>query len=197
MGSDSDKWNRIYRDRPASPPTAARVLADHVHLLPRAGEALDLACGTGGNALLLAAHGLDTNAWDCSTEALQSLRESARLRQLTVTTQERDVTARPPVPNSFDVIVVSHFLDRGLVPLLTRALRPAGLIFYQTFISDKVSDTGPRNPAYRLAPNELLKMFAALQLIVYREEGTIGDTECGFRNEAMLIARKPENELGS
>lgn len=193
MGSNSEKWNRIYRSRDGSPPTPAQVLADYTHLLPRTGNALDLACGTGGNALLLAAHGLDTSAWDCSAEALQSLRKFAASRQLSVTTQERDVIARPPRPHSFDVIVVSRFLDRGLVPGLIQALRPAGLIFYQTFISDSISDAGPRNPEYRLAPNEFLKMFQQLQIIVHREEGSIGDTERGFRNEAMLIARKPES----
>jgi len=41
-----------------------------------------------------------------------------------------------------------------------------------------------------LAENELLHLFADLQIVVYREEGKIGDISQGFRNEALLIARK-------
>lgn len=53
------KWNARYEDS-TSLPRVAPVLADHQYLLPRTGRALDLACGLGGNALCLAAHGLDT-----------------------------------------------------------------------------------------------------------------------------------------
>ena len=35
-------------------------------------------------------------------------------------------------------------------------------------------------------------MFAPLQVLVYREEGRLGDLTRGFRNEALLVARKPQ-----
>ena len=53
-----------------------------------------------------------------------------------------------------------------------------------------MDDTGPSNPDYRLNVNELLVMFTRLRILLYREEGRIGDITRGFRNEAMLIARK-------
>ena len=96
----------------------------------------------------------------------------------------------PPEPASFDVIVVSRFLERDLVPSLVQALRADGLIYYQTFTAARVGDTGPRNPAFRLADNELLALFASLRLIVYREEGLAGDLNKGLRGEAMLVAQK-------
>lgn len=46
------------------------------------------------------------------------------------------------------------------------------------------------NPAYRLATQELLRLFHPLRILVYREEGRVGDTTCGLRNEAMLVAQK-------
>jgi len=40
------------------------------------------------------------------------------------------------------------------------------------------------------APQELLSLFQALHVLVYREEGQVGDTTRGWRHEAMLVAQK-------
>ena len=170
--------------------TPSRVLKENVHLLPKTGKALDLACGLGANALLLAEHGLNTSAWDISEVVIDKLQAYAKKLDLVILAQVRDVESYPPADMSFDVIVVSRFLERSLVSYLIQALRPNGLIFYQTFTQDRVYDTGPISPAYRLRPNELLVMFKPLKILVYREEGTVGDVRWGFRDEAMLIGRK-------
>lgn len=183
------KWNARYTDT-TSMPAAARVLLENQHLLPARGQALDLACGLGGNALLLARHGLDTWAWDIADVALTQLQDSARQLATLLHTEVRDVTAYPPPVDSFDVIVVSRFLDRSLVPHLIQALRPAGLLFYQTFTYSAVMTTGPTNPAYRLAPQELLRLLQSLHILVYREEGQVGDLSQGWRDEALLVGRK-------
>ena len=65
-----------------------------------------------------------------------------------IASQARDIIARPPPPSSFDVIVVSHFLDRRLAPAIAWALRPGGLLFYQTFAREAVTDQGPSNPEF-------------------------------------------------
>ncbi|MBI2970384.1 MAG: methyltransferase domain-containing protein [Gammaproteobacteria bacterium] len=189
--SDAEKWNRIYAaGSHGGEAAAARVLVENLHLLPEAGDALDLACGEGANALLLARCGLDTSAWDISGVVLKRLAERAESAGLSLRIEQRDVSARPPGAACFDVIVVKRFLDRALVPSLLEALRPGGLIFYQTFIREAVGRGGPSNPAYRLDRNELQALFSPLRLLVYREEGAVGDTARGFRNEALLVARK-------
>jgi SAM-dependent methyltransferase len=184
------KWNARYTENPSAP-RVAPVLADYQYLLPRTGRALDLACGVGGNALCLAAHELETWAWDISNVAVARLQTLAQQQGLVLHAEVRDVVATPPAPESFDVIVVSRFLERGLAPALMQALRPAGLLFYQTFTAVSVDEAyGPTNPAYRLAPQELLTLLHGLQVVVYREEGCIGDTTQGLRNEAYIIAQK-------
>ncbi len=190
--NDTDwvKWDRIYTDSSGKPTEPCEALAAHFHLLPAGGDALDLACGRGGNALYLAARGYTTWAWDVSAVAIQALSEQARRNGLRLNAEQRDVTAKPPVEDSFDIIVVSHFLDRNLAPAICAALREHGLLFYQTFIREKVAATGPNNPAYRLEANELLRLFQSLHIIYYHEEGTTGDTGQGFRNEAMLVGQK-------
>ena len=182
-----DKWNARYRDTEISRFSAARVLKENLHLLPRQGKALDLACGPGANAIQLARQGLHTTAWDLSDVIIAKLREYALQLGLAVHAEVRDIEAWPPEPNRFDVIVVTHYLERRLAPKLVKALNPGGLLYYQTFVQDAVSGSGPGNPQFRLMPNELLTLFSALRLLVYREEGTVGDVNQGFRNDAMFV----------
>ena len=188
--SDKEKWDSIYRSREEAPSQPARVLVDNLYLLPEEGTALDAACGGGANALLLARQGLKTSAWDISQEALKILTQAAAAESLDLMTERRDIVLNPPAENSFDVIIVSHFLDRALTGSLINGLRHNGLIFYQTFIKDKRDGFGPKNPDYLLDTNELLRLFSGLRIIYYREDGTVGDTSKGFRNEAMLVGQK-------
>lgn len=188
--SDADKWNRVYAEGDHSNLQAANVLKQNTHLLPVAGKALDVACGLGANALLLAQCGLQTSAWDISQTAIDKLRSRSLELNIPLQAETRNIIALPPEPGSFDVIVVSRFLERTLIPMLIAALRDDGLIYYQTFIKDKTNDAGPRNPDYRLDRNELLSLFQSLQITFYREEGTLGDLNKGIRNEAMLIAQR-------
>jgi 2-polyprenyl-3-methyl-5-hydroxy-6-metoxy-1,4-benzoquinol methylase len=183
-------WDQRYAGAGAIPEPAS-VLRDNLHLLPSRGRAMDLACGLGANALLLAGQGLDVTAWDLSEVAVTRLRQHADLMQLRVDAQVRDLCARPPEPESFDCIVVAHFLDRGLAPAIAEALRPGGLLFYQTFSLEGVSDRGPSNSTYRLGTNELLRLFPGLTLRFYREEGRLGDLTRGTRDLVQLVAERP------
>ena len=181
------RWNARYGGAgPRGDP--ARVLTDYAHLLPAAGTALDLACGLGSNALYLAARGLEVAAWDIAATAIERLRADAG--NLPVHAAVRDVTAAPPPPGAFDVVVVARYLDRELCSAIAASLRPGGLLYYQTFVRDKAGDRGPSNPDFLLADNELLRLFADLRVRAYREEGRLGDTSRGFRDEAMLVAQR-------
>ena len=178
LNPDQAKWDKRYQDRDAEP-RAASVLKENLHLLPKAGKALDLACGLGGNALLLAEQGLDVEAWDISPVAIDKLNQKAA--GLTIHGKVIDITAESLAADSFDVIVISYFLDRDIVPAIIHALKPGGLLFYQTF-NQNLLGRGPGNPGYRLQENELLRLFAPLVVRFYREEEG--------SDEAILIAQK-------
>lgn len=184
------KWNHRHSqaDGIGEP---ANVLIENLHLLPQSGSILDLACGRGGNALYLAEKTrLSIDAWDISDVAVDRVESEAKVRGLSVNTQVRDISLNPPKPNSFNAIVVTHFLDRALAPALIDALCLGGLLFYQTFTQTAVSRGGPSNPKMCLGEGELLKLFQQLRLRVYREEGVLGDVKRGWRNLAMLVAEK-------
>lgn len=195
--SQRAKWDLRHGD-PEKRPSPATVLIENLYLLPERGSALDLACGLGGNALLLAKRGLQVRAWDISPVAIERLQEYARGMELAnLTAEVRDIEQQPLSPESFDVITLSYYLERSLVPDIIQALKPGGLLFYETFTRISVSDKGPSNPDYRLADNELLALFSPLQLRVYREENRLGDLSEGSRDIAMLVAQKPGEAAGS
>jgi len=172
------------------PGRPAEVLLANLQLLPETGTALDLACGRGVNALLLAEQGLQSHAWDFSETAIGRVRESAAQLGLDIHPQIRDVVANPPQPDSFDVILVSHFLERSLIPHLIEALRSGGRIFYQTFVRQVNLGRGPSSPEWRLEQNELLHLFRGLTIHYYREDGALPLKTTELSDMALLVASK-------
>lgn len=190
MNELATKWDKKFAAQGCESTIACEVLVQNQHLLPANGKALDYACGLGANATLLTEHKLETQAWDISQVALEKLDDYATSRGLRISTQVRDVEVQPPAPHSFDVIVVANFLHRPSFPALVKAVRKNGLLFYQTFSVNKVDEIGPANPNFLLTSNELLQLCGGLEVLVYREEGVQGDISSGFRNQAMLVAKK-------
>ena len=154
----AQKWDKRFATSD-TPPNAAKVLQDHTALLPKQGHALDLACGLGGNALLLAGHGLNTSAWDISATGLSKAQLFAAQQKLSLTTKQIDLEADTFPAETFDVITVSHYLHRPLFAALICALNKGGMIFYQTFTNANAGKGGPSNPAFLLGDNELLDGF--------------------------------------
>jgi tellurite methyltransferase len=194
MNPEQTKWDEIYRNAdPGVLPDPAHVLRAYDHLLPSRGLAIDLACGLGANAAYLAKSGLETQAWDLSPVAVAYVNQTARREQLNLVAEVRDLECTPLPVRNFDVIVIIRFLHRRLSEAVVDALRPGGLLYFQSFVRDKDPRVGPRNPEYLLAENELLKMFSALVIRAYAEAGRTGDCSRGLRNEAFLVAQKPDS----
>ncbi len=182
------KWDKRYNHCHGDFPQAAEVLLEHQDRLPQRGKALDLACGRGANAICLAQNGLHTSAWDISSNALALLSKQAEQKGAVIHCENRDVSQHPPQTSSFDVIVVSRFLDRQIIHDIKKAITPNGLVFYQTFSKRGAAANGPRNPDYLLDENELLKCFINWRILYYRE--TTSNDRPDVPNQSMLIARK-------
>jgi tellurite methyltransferase len=190
MDAAINKWNHIYSRAGQERFPATRVLTENGFLLPVTGAALDLACGLGANAVFLAESGLAVTAWDISFVAIDKLKAYALQQGLNINACQEKIMAANFSQCSFDVIVVSRFLDRTLSDAIIGALKPDGLLFYQTFTREKISPEPPNNPDYLLTENELLTLFSPLRLIFYRENALIGNPLRGLRNEAQFIGRK-------
>lgn len=152
-------------------PEPARWLTDHRHLLPRSGDALDVACGRGRQAYWLAAQGFVVRAFDRDREAIDAVNAEATRRGLAVVAETRDLESGEPRLGvaTFDVIVVMNYLHRPLFPALLAALRPEGVLVYETFTRDQALRGRPTNPEFLLDPGELRRLVEPLQILAERE----------------------------
>jgi SAM-dependent methyltransferase len=164
-----------------------RWLVDHASLLPSTGDALDLASGNGRNALWLASRGLKTVAIDRNAVALAELQTRAAERGLQIRAEVMDlevVGATLPAA-AFDLIVAVHYLHRPLFPALKAALRPNGILVYETFARAQALRGKPTNPAFLLEPGELRALVAPLQILDERE----GDFEGKMLASVIAVQR--------
>jgi tellurite methyltransferase len=159
------------------------------HLLPPAARALDVACGRGRNALWLAAHGFETTAIDRDPAAIAALAARARTERLPLTALAMDLEAAGVTVGLevYDVVVVVHYLHRPLFPALLAALRPGGVLVYETFTVAQASRGRPTNPAFLLEPGELPRLVAPLEILAARE----GDYE--GRMVSSVVARAAQD----
>ena len=198
--SDWDAKHRLAAEAPPSEP--ASVVRELLPLLPT-GPALDIACGTGRHALILAARGQHVTAVDFSSVALDILEVRARSVGAPVRRGERfreggrphkgglelmhaDLERITLPERCYDLILCIQYLQRDLFPQMARALRPNGVLLMETFTRAQLEFAGgPRNPAYLLEPGELREAFPELRVLFYRELRA----EQGI---ASLLARRPE-----
>lgn len=184
------KWNQRYKDKLVCDQLPASVLELNKSLLVTKGEALDLACGLGGNAVFLAEQGYQVTALDYSDVALEKLALFANQKNLSIKTSLLDLETQSISSDKFDVVVVSYYLQRELFPELFRILKQGGLLFYQTFSVATETDSGPRNASFRLEKGELLSLCENYSLLYYREDqGCCSGVDC-FNNDAMIVVRK-------
>jgi tellurite methyltransferase len=164
------KWEARHREMTPGDPEPS--VSEMLPLLPR-GTVLDMAAGTGRNAIALARGGWRVIAADFSRTGMRTLVEIARRDTLQISPVVTDLEESFPFrPNSFDVILNVSYLDRALVPLLKDALRPRGALLFDTFLIDEADEAGHghlRNNRFTLDHYELRALLSDLELIRYRE----------------------------
>jgi SAM-dependent methyltransferase len=165
----------------------ATWLTSHRQLFPVGGDSLDLACGSGRHAIWLAEQGFQTMAIDRDVAAIEELTEEASRRGLSIRTRVVDLESGERVleTDAFDLIVVVHYLHRPLFPSIVSALRPGGVLVYETFTRAQAARGKPTNPAFLLEPGELLTLVRPLQILTSRE----GDFEDRFVASVVATRR--------
>ena len=193
MERDSELfWDERYRNEDAVPERGpAAFLVEHHHLLPERGRGLDVAMGTGRNALYLASLGYEVTGIDVSGVAVERCREEAERRGLRIEAVQADLGSYRLPSEAYDVIIDFYYLQRELAPALVAALRPGGVLVFESFtMEQRRFGWGPQQEEFLLRPGELRTLFPGLEELVYREGLVESQSGRGQKAVVGLVARK-------
>jgi tellurite methyltransferase len=186
LSNGPSDWDGRYRAATQGTVVApASFVLELLPLLPR-GPALDLACGTGRHALLLAARQQPVTAVDSSRVGLDILERRALASGLRtnrgqysgsvtpshggIHLMEVDLERATLAVAAFTLILCVQYLQRSLFEQIARALAPGGMLLFETYTRAQLEfPGGPKNPEHLLECGELRAAFPSLRLLFYRE----------------------------
>ena len=129
---------------------------------------LDVACGHGRHLRYLSSLGFSVVGVDRDAHAVSALGSlGAELRVADI-----EGGPWPFSPGDFDGVVVTNYLHRPIFPHLVAALRPGGILIYETFAAGNERYGRPANPDFLLRPGELLRCVEPLSVVAF-EQGFI------------------------
>lgn len=164
---DKERWEQRYMSGWRS--QTHKTLLDFYKLAP-VGKALELACGTGENALFLAKKGFDVDAIDISCTAISIAEEKARREGVNVNFLCADLDEYTLPENTYDLIINFYYLNRSLSNPIVKALKKGGLLIFETYNQKHMIIREDFNPDFLLKDGELLELFRGLDVLYYREE---------------------------
>ncbi|WP_135822366.1 class I SAM-dependent methyltransferase [Halostella litorea] len=171
-------WDERFREGEyPTAPDPSPVLRRYLDACPD-GRALDVATGTGRNAVFLATEGYDVDGVDQSKEGLRIARENARDRGVADRANwiQADLTDYDFPPETYDLITNSYYRAVDRFPDIKEALKPGGMLFVQHHLrTDDPVDGGPSGDRYRYAANELLHACLDLTVLHYAERTQVRD----------------------
>ncbi len=196
--ADQDKWNARYRESAsasgASPSALLEEWLPKLKLAKTHPRAIDVACGTGRNAIYLARQGWQVDAVDISEVALALLSETATAQSLPITCIKTDLedAARRRAEifkaDQYDLAVMVRYTNLPLIATLKGVLKAGGYLIVEEHLVTEADVVGPRNQKFRVAPDALREAVAGLDIIVYRE-GTVNDPDERPAALAQVVAR--------
>ena len=154
---------------------------------------LDVACGAGRHARLLAARGCKVTAVDRDRAALELASEP----NVDFIQADLEAAAWPFADRQFDAIIVTNYLHRPLFPALKSSLAPGGLLIYETFAAGNAAFGRPTNPDYLLRPRELLEVFGSDMRVLAFEDGFVAQPKPAMVQRIAVRNADPDAQLAA
>lgn len=131
------------------------------------GAVIDIAAGSGRNALYLLGRGHPITAVDIDITALSALGRPG----LTVIRHDLEDGTPPPFAGKrYAGVIVTNYLHRPLLADIVAAVDDEGVLIYETFAAGNARFGKPSNPAYLLRPGELLDAVRGrLRVVAYED----------------------------
>ncbi len=187
---DKEKWNKKYKNTPellASRPQSYKL--SNIINYAKGLDALDVACGSGRNSIFLANSGFNVTSVDISEVALDSLNEKNNPK---IKTQLVDLDTHKFDENSYDLIIMTNFLDRKVIPKIVKALKKEGVLFVETYMFHEENEKPPSNPDFLLKEGELKSFFdkKEVEILEYDEFFNESFELYKMRKQAIAIRKK-------
>jgi tellurite methyltransferase len=172
---EKTKWNRAYLEKRSHPHFEGdrSVAVDWAEsLLPASAMTLDLGCGLLRNSFELAQQGHRVMAIDVAIEAFRHVAAWPETLQPVV----MDVDRWSIPVDSFDLVIMVHYLNRAKLASLAASIRPGGYLALEIRVAPD-QEAGQESPPFRLLPGEARTLFPKLQ--IEKEENFFrGETKC-------------------
>lgn len=152
------------------------------HLVQSGSHVLDVACGSGRHVRWFAQRGCVVTGVDRDAAAVAPLHELAN-----VTVADIENSPWPFADRQFDVVVVTNYLWRPLLPTLIAAVAPGGLLLYETFAQGNEQFGRPSRADFLLKSGELLQSIEGRLEVLGYESGRL---ESPSRVVQRIAARK-------
>jgi SAM-dependent methyltransferase len=157
------------RTAPAAPSPWIERFAPRI-----AGPALDLACGSGRHVRWLLARGLAVTAVDRDVSGLADIAGAPGLETIAADLESEAAAGGWPLDERrFATVIVANYLWRPLLPAIVAAVAESGTLLYETFAHGNAAFGQPANPAFLLAPGELLDAVRGKLQVVAYEHGVV------------------------
>lgn len=183
-----ESWNERYAGGKYSSSEPHRLLVELCGETP-AGRALDLACGTGRNAIFLAEKGWRVTAVDNSSVGIDIAVQRAGGKDVRVDFRVADLEKGEFAidENTYDLICDFYYLQRDLFPAIKAGLKIGGIAVSTIHIYGPGEEAGE----FLLKEGELKEFFRDFEILHYHETSA-ADTDAGdhHRRTAEIIAKR-------
>jgi hypothetical protein len=182
-------WNGTFK-LGGGPSDPLRLLQKSIRKVA-AGRALDPGMGRGRNGIWLASLGWDVTGYDISADALNVAQAYAEKAGVKVRTMESSHDKFDFGTNQWDLIVCSYnfmdLTDPKWPPVLWNALKPKGIVVWQTFVAPAPNEAQPSSA-------KILEGWARFHLVRFEDldAGVVDDDWAPSRafRTLRLVVRK-------
>jgi 2-polyprenyl-3-methyl-5-hydroxy-6-metoxy-1,4-benzoquinol methylase len=169
-----ERWNRILTaEQPRFNTNPNAFLVDMVKGR-KPGTALDVGMGQGRNSVWLAQQGWEVTGFDPAERAVALARANAAKLGVKINTEIKGYEEFDFGENRWDLVLLSYVGAREMNSVVTRSLKPGGIVIVEAFHRDAAKTT-PIGSAVVFDAAEVPSLFHELRVVRYEEPLAVTD----------------------
>ncbi len=183
-----ETWDERYASGKYSSAEPHKLLVEIADRIKKPAKALDLACGTGRNAIYLAEKGWQVTAVDNSSVAIEIAKQRAAEKAVEINFRVADLEKGEFAieVEAYDLICDFYYLQRDLFAPMKTGIRAGGIIISTIHIYGDAEEAGE----FTLREGELREFFRDSEILHCHETSRTDDAGKHHRRTAEIITKK-------